>query len=175
MDLIRNQRPQPAPRRREMEVKGFRVACGEFISNSELDRAEWEKPGVALIPDGIGYEEGIFTARAWGKSMDPRVADGQWPVFHPNAVGTRQDRIVLVEEQGKFASDRYALKKYHSIKVELPGDTWAHVQVFLLSLNRAHPPIRLDDSGMYRICGWHVGTVSEIHRIERLHYRDAED
>jgi phage repressor protein C with HTH and peptisase S24 domain len=56
----------------------------------------------------------MFAARARGSSMEPKIDDGTWCLFHPNVVGTRQDRIVLVEDQSKIGGDRYTLKKGHS-------------------------------------------------------------
>jgi hypothetical protein len=62
-----------AQRRHEMEIKDFRIACGEFIGVSDMDKEELVKPGVALVPPGIPYAEGMYVARAWGGSMEPSV------------------------------------------------------------------------------------------------------
>jgi hypothetical protein len=156
---------------REMEVKGFRIACGEFIGVSDVDGEELEKPGTALVPQGIPWAEGMFAARGRGTSMEPKISDGTWCLFHPDVVGTRQDRIVLVEDQNKIGVHRYTLKKYRSRKIDSPDDTWVHEEIVLLPLNPGHSPIRLESEGTYRICGWFVGTVSRIQRIEQPRYR----
>jgi hypothetical protein len=158
-----------------MAVKEFRIACGEFISVSDVEREELEVPGTALVPQGIPYVEGIYAARARGTSMEPKIDDGAWCIFHPDVVGTRQDRIVLVEHQSKSGVNRYTLKKYHSRKIYLPDGTWAHEEILLLPLNRVHLPIRLEDEGAYRICGWLVDSVPQIQRIEQPWYRDGVD
>ena len=171
MARFRNQRLGAAQPRREMAVKSFRIACGEFIGVSDVDREELEKPGMALVPQGIPAAEGMFAARSRGSSMEPRIRNATWCLFHTNVVGTRQDRIVLVEDQSNIGGDRYTLKKYHSRKIYSSDGTWVHEEILLLPLNPRHSPIRLENDGTYRICGWFVGTVSRIQRIEPLRYR----
>ena len=56
---------------------------------------------MALVPTGIRYEDGMFAVRSWGTSMEPKIRDRMWCLFHPDVVGTRQDRIVLVEDQSR--------------------------------------------------------------------------
>ncbi len=171
MPVFKNQTPDPAQCRHEMEIKSFPVARGPFIGVSDVDRDELEKPGTALVPQGIPYARGIFTARARGSSMEPKISDGAWCIFHPDVVGTRQDRIVLVEDQGRIGVDRYTLKKYHSQKVPAADGSWMHGEIVLLPLNSAHSPIRLENDGNYRICGWFVGSVSHIQRVEPFGYQ----
>ena len=40
------QNTNPAQRRREMKVMAFRIACGEFISDSDVEKEEMEKEGM---------------------------------------------------------------------------------------------------------------------------------
>lgn len=83
---------------------------------------------------------------------------------------------MLVEDQSRIGVDRYTLKKYHSRKVYSADGSWMHDEIVLLPLNPAHSPIRLENEGNYRICGWFVGSVSHIQRIEPLGYqRVAEE
>jgi hypothetical protein len=58
--------------RREMEIKEFRVACGEFAGFGDMSRTEWERPGRALVPDGVPWASGMFAVRAHGGSMNLR-------------------------------------------------------------------------------------------------------
>ena len=161
-------------RRREMEVKDFRVACGEFIDVSDLEREQMERPGTAIVPPGVPYAERMFTVRGLGESMEPRIINGAWCIFHFDVVGSRQDRIVLVEDLSKPFQSRYTLKKYRSVKICLPDGTWIHDEIWLLSLNPGFPPIRLQPGGNYRIRGWLVGTVSQITYVETLQYEYEE-
>ncbi len=143
----------------EMEVKAFRIACGEFISTSDVEQEELEKEGTAQIPKGFPRENHLFTARARGDSMEPKIENGAWCIFRPNPVGTRQDRIVLVEDQSKIGVDRYTLKKYHSTKTHFQDGS----------------PILLETDGDYRICGWYIGCVLQIQRVEKIRYENVDE
>lgn len=156
--------------RKQMTVVDFRVACGEFISVSDLNGDDLERSGIALVPLGIPYADGAFAARARGGSMEPRIPDGAWCIFHPKVVGTRQDRIVLVEDQSKPGINRYTLKKYHSRRVDFPDGSWSHEEILLLPLNRSSSPIRLETDGIYQICGWFAGSVPELEQFVPLQY-----
>jgi len=153
-----------------MEIKEFRIACGEFVGLGDIGRTEWEKPGWALVPYGTLWSEGMFAARARGRSMEPKIRNRMWCLFHPDVVGTRQHRVVLVEDRRKSGIDRYTLKKYFSRKTYGLDGTWEHEEIWLLPLNPGYSPIRLENDGVYRICGWFVGAVSRIHRIQAMCY-----
>ena len=156
-----------------MDVRAFRVACGEFIGMGDLGREEWEQPGKALVPLGIPYAEGMIAARMHGTSMEPKYRHGDWGLFHLNVVGTREDRIVLVEDQSEVGVERYTLKKYRSHKNYFPDGTWDHDEIVLLPLNPLHAPIRLKGDRTYQIIGWLVGTCSSIERVDEARFRDV--
>jgi len=67
--------------------------------------------------------------------------------------------------------DRYTLKKYFSRKIDFPDGTWEHEEIWLIPLNPAYSPIRLENDGVYRICGWFVGAISRIRRVQQFRYR----
>lgn len=171
MAVFRSRDSGPAQRRREIEIREFLVACGDPVDLSDVKRELWEKPGMALVPIGIPYSDGMFAVRSWGTSMEPKIRDRMWCLFHPDVVGTRQNRIVLVEDQSNIGLNRYTLKKYFSRKIESPDGTWAHEEILLLPLNRSHAVIPLRPDGSYRVRGWFVGAVSRIHRIKPPRYR----
>jgi hypothetical protein len=64
-----------------IEIKTFRVACGEFVSTAGLEAHELEIAGFAHVPDGIRFQKDMFAARARGTSMQPRIDDGDWLCF----------------------------------------------------------------------------------------------
>jgi uncharacterized protein len=169
--LFRSRKLAAAQSHCEMEIKSFRIACGEFISVSDVEKEELEQPGMAVVPQGAPYAKGMFAALSRGDSMQPIIADKTWCLFHPDVVGTRQDRFVLVEDQSKIGVDRYTLKKYRSRKVYSPDGTWAHEEILLIPSNPRYPTIRLEKEGIYRICGWYVGTAARIQRVEQVRYR----
>ncbi len=160
--------------RREMDIKEFRVACGNAIGLGDISRDEWETPGTALVPDRLPWASGMFTAKARGDSMEPRICDGTWLLFHPHVVGTRRDRLVLVEDRTNPGGDRYTLKKYRSRKIFNSDGTWSHTEIHLVSLNPSQPDIILKEEEDHWILGWFVGAVREIHRVERPQWPDAD-
>ena len=117
MGYFRNHLPSPTPNCKEMEIKEFRVACGEFIGVGDMSRKERERPGWALVPNGVPWAVGMFAVRSRGDSMEPKIQDRMWCLFHPDVVGTRQHRLVLVEDQVESGLERYTLKKYESKKI----------------------------------------------------------
>ena len=160
MGYFRNRTSGGTRLRREMEIKEFRVACGEFAGLSDIRRKDWERTGKALVPYGASWAAGMFAARAGGDSMEPMIRNRMWCLFHRDVVGTRQHRFVLVEDRSKNGIDRYTLKKYFSRKINSPEGTWEHEEIWLLPMNPEFSAMRLEDEGNYRICGWFVGAHS---------------
>lgn len=160
---------------REVEIVEFRVACGTFVGLSDIDHDEWERPGNALLPAGISWAPGTFAARMRGRSMEPRISDGMWGFFHPPSVGSRQHRLVLVEDRRESGIYRYTLKKYESKKAYSRDGTWRHSDIKLLALNGEHQPIDLDNDGEYWIVGWFVEAVTDICRVNKIDYPEIVD
>src|SRR5438105_11944466 len=106
-----------------MQVKAFRIACGDFISESDVEKGEMEKEGTALLPEGFPLQENMYAARARGTSMEPFIKHETWVIFASQRIGTREGQIVLVEDRSKIGEDRYTLKKYHSTKNYFPDGT----------------------------------------------------
>ncbi len=106
--------------------------------------------------------------------MMPRIEDGWWLFFHPNVVGTRQNRLVLVEDRNTIGTDRHTLKKYYSKKNYTKDGTWSHDSIWLHPLNPEHRKIKLKKDGQYKILGWYAGQAPEIQRIEPVQYPDAD-
>lgn len=163
---VRSRRAPPRDGSQRLSNRLWRVYRRQYVGREEL-----ENPGMALVPQGVPCAEGMFAARGRGSSMEPKISDGAWCLFHSDVVGTRQDRIVLVEDRSKIGVHRYTLKKYHSRKIDSPDGSWVHGEILLLPLNSGHSPIRLESGGTYRICGWFVGSVSRIQCIEQPRYR----
>jgi hypothetical protein len=71
--------------------------------------------------------------------MEPRIPDGSLCVFRAGVTGSRQGRLVLVEQLGGGANDRYTVKRYTSVKASggsgSDGDAWTHERIRLEPLN----------------------------------------
>jgi hypothetical protein len=112
MAYFPNQQAERARLRPEMDVRGHRVACSDFSKVANLGREELERPGRALVPPGITWVQGMFAARGYGGSNDPKIKDGAWLLFGPYHGGSRVGRLVLVKDMSQIGGDLYVLKKY---------------------------------------------------------------
>ena len=87
-------------------------------------------------PEGLRLDPGLFVAHVVGRSMEPRIPDGSLNLFRLHPVGSRQNKILLIQRFG--ATDetaRYTVKKYTSRKVHSGEDEWRHERVRLEPLN----------------------------------------
>jgi len=106
------------------------VAAGKFIENHEVEEDGWEE-----IPPELHPTAAMFVARIAGRSMEPRILDGSLCVFRAGVVGSREGRLVLVEDLGRGANDRHTVKRYRSSKRQRPDGTWEHETILLEPLN----------------------------------------
>ncbi len=110
------------------------VAAGAFLENRTVEAEGWEE-----APFGLRLAPEMFVARIVGRSMEPSIPDGSLCVFRRGVTGSRQGRLVLVEELGGGADDRYTIKRYRSEKTSSAGDesgqTWTHDRIILEPLN----------------------------------------
>jgi SOS-response transcriptional repressor LexA len=104
------------------------VAAGKFLENHEVTAEGWEE-----APAELRLTREMFVARIAGRSMEPKISDGALCVFRSGVTGSRQGRLVLVENLGD--NDRYTVKRYRSEKTQNPDGTWAHERITLEPLN----------------------------------------
>ena len=84
----------------------------------QVDEEDW-----VSIPEDLRAAENLFVAHVVGRSMEPRIPDNSLNVFRAPVVGSRQNKIVLVELLGELDdSARYTVKKYTSRKVQRSED-----------------------------------------------------
>jgi phage repressor protein C with HTH and peptisase S24 domain len=106
------------------------VAAGKFLENPEVSEDGWEE-----TPADLRLTPELFVARIVGRSMEPRIPDGSLCVFRRGVTGSRQGRLVLVEQRGGGANDRYTVKRYASEKVQREDGSWSHEKITLEPLN----------------------------------------
>ena len=106
------------------------VAAGKFLENPEVTAEAWEE-----APGDLKITREMFVARIAGRSMEPKIPDGSLCVFRYGVAGSRQGRLVLVEQLGGGANDRYTVKRYRSVKNKQPDGSWSHERITLESLN----------------------------------------
>lgn len=131
-----------------VRLTSLRSAAGPFLENAEI---EGEKDWIE-VPDGIHISPDFFAASIEGTSMEPLIPSGSVCLFRRFGAGSRQGRLVLVEELARGTNDRYTVKRYTSRKAELSDGTWSHEAIVLEPLNPEHEPIVLSaDEERYRV------------------------
>lgn len=121
-------------------------AAGPFQAEQSPEPEGWVK-----VPPGIRLTEDHFAAHITGRSMEPLIPDGSTCLFRSGVTGTRDGRLVLVEEIGAVG-DRFTVKRYRSRKVKTYEDEWRHAAITLESLNPEFPSFDLlPDEDRYRI------------------------
>lgn len=123
------------------------VAAGRFLENPEVSAEGWEE-----APQDLRITLDMFVARIAGRSMEPKIPDGSFCVFRRGVTGSRQGRLVLVEQSGSGGNDRYTVKQYRSLKKKHPDGSWSHERITLEPLNPEFPSWDLDPAeDRYRI------------------------
>ena len=128
------------------------VAAGPFLENREVAAEGWEEapPRLRLTP-------GMFCAMIAGRSMEPEIPDGSLCVFRRDVAGSRQGKLVLVEDSGAGPNDRYTVKRYRSEKAQRADGTWSHQRVILEPLNPEFQAFELDaEADRYRILAEYI-------------------
>jgi SOS-response transcriptional repressor LexA len=133
------------------------AAAGKFLENREVTVEGWEE-----APAGLRLAPEMFVARIAGRSMEPKIPDGSLCVFRFGVAGSRQGRLVLVEQTGGGANDRYTVKRYRSEKRPSGDGSWSHERIRLESLNPEFPSWDLDpEQDRYRIVAEFVAVLDE--------------
>lgn len=130
------------PFRTHLPRYSLRVAAGKFLDNQEVTELDWmEMPeNLRLVPD-------MFVAEIVGHSMEPKIPDGSMCVFRAEVTGSRQGRLVLVENR---EDNSFTVKRYVSEKAG--GDEWRHKRIRLEALNPDYESWDLDpEEDKYRI------------------------
>ena len=130
----------------------LRAAAGKFLENQEIQEDGWVE-----APEDLRLTSDMFVGQIAGRSMEPRIPDGSWCVFRQGVTGSRQGRLVLVENIETTGNNRYAVKRYESEKAQSDSEesntgAWKHTRIRLVSLNPEFPSWDLDpDEDKYRI------------------------
>jgi len=144
------EKPVIVPFRTHLPLYSLRAAATRFGEDMQVEEEEWVR-----IPDGMRAGEDLFVAHVVGRSMEPRIPDGSLNIFRAPVVGSRQNKIVLVELLGHFDdSARYTIKKYTSRKVEVGEDEWQHESIRLEPLNPEFEAFELAPDGLRVIAEW---------------------
>jgi DUF2075 family protein/phage repressor protein C with HTH and peptisase S24 domain len=129
---------------KELEYKEYlplyslEAACGGFGEGKEVKVEGWIKV------ENMKLNKNMFVSHVNGKSMEPKIPDNSYCIFRTPVVGSRANKIVLVQHNSIEDSDsggRFTVKKYTSKKKVADDGTWEHEEITLLPLNPSYKPI----------------------------------
>ena len=143
-----------------LPLYSLKAACGAFGDGQYAEETGWVKV------EGLGrLNRNMFVVQAKGKSMEPRIPDGSLCVFRANVVGSRQNKIVLVQHRGLYDPDHngsYTIKTYTSEKkYDKETGQWQHERIVLKPLNPDYNPIVIEEDGDFTVVGEFIGLVNK--------------
>ena len=142
-----------------LPLYSLQAAAGYFGGGEIVEPEGWVRV------DGVGkLDDKMFIARAVGRSMEPRIHDGDLCVFRADVVGTRDGKIVLVQYRGPDDPETggsYTVKAYHSEKAKDEDGEWRHSRIILSPENPLFKPIILtpEAEGDVRLIAEYVGSL----------------
>lgn len=133
-----------------LPLYSLRAAATRFGQDEPVEGEDWVR-----APEHLRLTPNMFVVHVVGRSMEPRIPDGSLNVFRGPVVGSRQNKIVLVQLQGVLdETARYTVKKYTSRKVYSGGDEWQHEAIRLEPLNPEFQPLDLAPDSFQVIAEW---------------------
>ncbi len=109
----------------------LRAAAGRLGEEMGSEEEDW-----VPAPEGMHLTPDLFVAHVVGQSMEPRIPDGSLNLFRLNPVGSRQNKILLIQRFGALdETARYTVKRYTSTKSYSGEDQWQHDEIRLEPLN----------------------------------------
>lgn len=141
-----------------LPLYSLKAACGAFGGWQTVEENGWIKA------EGIGkLNRSMFVVQAVGHSMEPRIMDGDFCVFRANVVGSRTNKIVLVQHNDHYDAENegsYSIKKYTSQKIyDKDTGEWMHEQIVLQPLNHNYDPIKIEKEDGFMVIGEFMGVV----------------
>lgn len=140
----------------------MKAACGYFGESEQVGDYDWIKT------EGLGrLSQDMFVVKASGRSMEPKIFDGDYCVFEKYSGGSRNGEIVLAQHVGYFDEDNmgsYSIKEYRSEKVAVDDGSWEHTSIVLHPLNAEYSDIVIDsdDADSFKIIGIYKGKIKAI-------------
>lgn len=137
------------PFRTHAPVYTLWAAATKFSDQESVER----KDDWVEIRSGRKLDPDMFVARVEGRSMEPRIPSGSLCLFRGNVAGSRQGRLVLVEDRSARGgeTERYTIKEYHSEKSNDPDRLQR--RILLKPLNPEFEAWELDEDSSYAVVG----------------------
>ncbi len=119
------------PYRTHLPLFSLRAAAGRLGEEMTSEPEDWIR-----APEGLRLSEDLFVAHVVGRSMEPRIPDGSLNLFRLHPVGSRQNKILLIQRFGVLdQTARFTVKRYTSKKVCGEDGQWEHERIRLEPLN----------------------------------------
>ena len=124
--------PKILPFRTHLPLYSVRAAAGSYGEALEPEAEGWVE-----TPAGLRLQRDMFVAHVTGRSMLPRIPPDSLCVFRGGEAlaGSREGKLVLVENYGEPGENRYTIKRYESVKRSAGEDSWEHDKIILHPLN----------------------------------------
>ena len=122
-----------------LPLYSLRAAATKFGEENDASIERWVRVS------GLRLTIGMFIARVVGRSMEPLIPDGSLCVFRAPVVGSRQGKMLLIEQFGVTDdAARYTVKRYTSKKIQYEDGDWEHDTIRLEPLNPEFDPFELN-------------------------------
>ncbi|MBN8732490.1 MAG: hypothetical protein J0L64_18245 [Acidobacteria bacterium] len=126
-----------------------RAAAGGYSERQTAEIEQWIE-----VPPGTRMSQDLFAAHVIGASMEPRIPSGSLCLFRKFGAGSRNGKLVLVEDQSEPESgERYTIKRYRSEKSITDEGDWQHEAIWMEPLNPAFEPWQLTEDKPARVVG----------------------
>jgi SOS-response transcriptional repressor LexA len=138
------------PYRTHLPLYSMRAAAGFVGEEMEPVVEDWVR-----APEGMRLDRDLIVVHVAGRSMEPRIPDGSLNIFRLNPVGSRQNKILLIQRKGVLdGAAGCTVKKYTSTKVRTGEDEWRHERIRLEPLNPEFEPWDVDPEGFAVVAEW---------------------
>jgi SOS-response transcriptional repressor LexA len=141
-----------------LPVYSFRAAATRFGPNVADEGLAAEEEWIEA-PQHLRLDPNLFAIRILGRSMEPKVQDGELALFRANVSGSREGRLLAVQYR-KGSDVQFTFKRYRSEKI-VREDDWQHARIWLEPLNRDFDPILLEEGDDLRVIGEFVAVLPE--------------
>lgn len=126
-----------------------RAAAGSYGERQTAEIEQWIE-----VPPGTRMNQDLFVAHVIGESMEPRIPSGSLCLFRKFGAGSRNGKLVLVEDLSEPESgERYTIKRYRSEKSITEDGEWQHEAIWMEPLNPAFEPWQLTEDKPARVVG----------------------
>jgi phage repressor protein C with HTH and peptisase S24 domain len=133
-----------------LPLYSLRAAAGRLGEDMESLEEDW-----VAAPEGLRLGPDMFVAHVVGRSMEPRIPDGSLNLFRLHPVGSRQGKILLIEQYGVLEETaRYTVKRYTSRKVFSEDGEWQHERIRLEPLNPEFEPWDVEPQNFAVVAEW---------------------